>query len=73
MIRLLIGEIDEHDEISHYYGNSTYTGIIPLNNIFITKLNKSSNALDVKNLIEDLLKELPDGTKTNWMVCKHYL
>lgn len=67
--RLLIGEVDElDDEIISYYGNETHPGIIPLNLIFISQLNDTSNASEIKNLIEDWMERLPEGAKTNWLV-----
>lgn len=68
--RLLIGEVDElDDEIISYYGNETHPGMIPLNIMFITQLNDTSDAGDIKNLIDDWMEDLPEGTQTNWLVC----
>ena len=51
-----------------YYGNKTHPGIAPVNLIFITKLNESSDANDIKDLVDDWMELLPEGLTTNWMV-----
>lgn len=69
--RLLIGEVDElDDEIISYYGNETHPGIVPLNLAFISQLNDTSNATNIKNLIDGWMERLPEGADTNWQVGK---
>ncbi|XP_058789954.1 maltase A3-like [Phymastichus coffea] len=67
--KLLLGEVDESDDnIINYYGNQTHLGITPLNTVLITKLNKTSDAKDIKEVIEDWMERIPEGAKTNWIL-----
>ena len=54
--------------IISYYGNDTHEGITPINLSFLTKLNESSDAGDVKDIIEEWMKLVPDDEDTNWVV-----
>lgn len=65
----MIAEVDDDDdEVWSYYGNETHPGIAPLNLALVTGLNETSDAGDVKDLIEDWMEHLPEGADTNWMV-----
>ncbi|OXU16792.1 hypothetical protein TSAR_002623 [Trichomalopsis sarcophagae] len=67
--KLLIAEVDDDDdEVWSYYGNETHPGIAPLSLVLVTGLNETSDAGDVKDLIEDWMERLPEGADTNWML-----
>lgn len=70
---MLLGEVDDLDDhIIDYYGNETHSGITPLNTVLITKLNDTSDAEDIKEVIENWLESIPEGVDTNWIVSKNY-
>ena len=67
--RLLIAGSDDPNEILiSYYGNESHAGIFPLNFCFITTINSSSNAEDIKNTIDEWVTLLPENSTTNWVV-----
>ncbi|KAJ8673179.1 hypothetical protein QAD02_004441 [Eretmocerus hayati] len=67
--KLLLGEIDELDDNAiSYYGNDTQPGLIPLSLALITKINDTSDAGDIKDVIEDWMEKLPEGAISSWQL-----
>ncbi|XP_033217513.1 maltase A3-like [Belonocnema kinseyi] len=70
--KLLIAASDDPDEILiSYYGNESHAGILPFNFRFITTINSSSNAQDIKNTIDEWVSLLPENATTNWVLTNH--
>ena len=68
-IRLLIASSDDPDEnLILYYGNESHAGISPFNYHFLTTVNSTSNAEDIKSMIEEWISYIPGNVATNWPV-----
>lgn len=50
------------------YGDATHNGIPPFNFQFIKSIQNTSTAEDIKKVLEDWLKKLPNNAGTNWVV-----
>lgn len=51
-----------------YYGQATRRAHMPFNFNFITYLNKTSSAVDMKDTINLWLDNMPQGQWANWVV-----
>jgi hypothetical protein len=60
------------DFIAYYQGDDkTQRAQVPMNFMLINELTASSTAADVKRVIDNYLKALPDGAVPNWFVSFH--
>ncbi|XP_072763315.1 alpha-glucosidase [Anoplolepis gracilipes] len=71
--KLLIAESYDisDNNLMAYYGNSTHKGIPPFNFKFITHVHNNSKANDIKRILDDWLKLLPENSSTNWVLSNH--
>jgi alpha-glucosidase len=57
------------DLVAYYQGDDkTQRAQVPMNFMLINELTASSTAADVKRVIDNYLKALPDGAVPNWFV-----
>lgn len=57
------------DILMDYYGNSTHDGASFPFNFDLLNLNKSSKAIEYKNVIDNWMSRVPKGRTVNWVVC----
>ncbi|XP_020290811.1 maltase A3-like [Pseudomyrmex gracilis] len=71
--KLLIAESYDasHENLMKYYGNSTHKGVQPFNFNFITRIRNDSDASDVKQIVDEWMKLLPQNSPTNWVISNH--
>ncbi|KAF5298503.1 hypothetical protein FQA39_LY19224 [Lamprigera yunnana] len=62
----------ESEKLFPYYGNETHNGAhFSFNFWFITKLNKLSNAGDIKSIIDQWYNDMPKKYTANWVLGNH--
>ncbi|CAL7951109.1 unnamed protein product [Xylocopa violacea] len=70
--KLLIAESYDSDEVLiSLYGNSTHNGIPPFNFRFITSVQNTSTAENIRNVLEDWIQKVPNHANTNWVLSNH--
>ncbi|XP_046144817.1 probable maltase isoform X2 [Osmia bicornis bicornis] len=70
--KLLIAEsYDSDDVLISFYGNDTHEGIPPINFRFITNIQNTSTAGQIKNVLQDWIQKLPNNASTNWVLSNH--
>lgn len=56
------------NKMIRYYGTKTRNGSIPFNFSFLGEISSSSNARDIKAVIDKWMTYMPSGKTANWVV-----
>lgn len=72
LFRVMMTEsYSDEDKLFPYYGNGTHNGAhFAFNFWFITRLNKDSNANDIKNVVDNWFSHMAEHDTANWVVRK---
>ncbi|XP_076283372.1 maltase A3 [Lasioglossum baleicum] len=68
---LILESYDSDDKLIALYGNSTNDGVPPFNFRFISSIQNSSTAEQIKNVLQNWLDIIPDDASTNWVLSNH--
>ncbi|XP_076657439.1 maltase A3 [Halictus rubicundus] len=68
---LVLESYDSHDKLIALYGNGTSVGVPPFNFRFISSIQNSSTAEQIKNVLHDWLNMIPANASTNWVLSNH--
>nr|XP_031833680.1 maltase 2-like [Nomia melanderi] len=68
---LIVESFDSDETLVKYYGNRNNKGIPPFNFHFITSIQNTSTAGDIRCVIQDWLEMIPNNASTNWVLSNH--
>nr|XP_033327991.1 maltase A3-like [Megalopta genalis] len=68
---LILESYDSDEKLIALYGNATINGVPPFNFRFISSVQNTSNAEQVKDVLGSWLNMIPRNASTNWVLSNH--